>query len=92
MRQARQAEELIKIGEDYFNDADYYLHPGSPNCYDVPQGRVFDAEGNQIFGNQMLGVTPVCTFLSSESGLAAYNVRARKLPPVAHDSNAHRLS
>lgn len=73
LRQSRQADELKVLGETYFNDTDYYLHPGSTVCYDVPQGdETFN--GTVIFSNKLLGVTPVCNFDTSNADFAALNV------------------
>lgn len=74
LRQSRQADELIVLGETFFNDAAYYQVPGSTVCYDVPQSTVFDSEGNVIFQNNMKGVTPVCKFDSSRADFSAFNV------------------
>jgi hypothetical protein len=50
------------MGETYFNDTGHYLTDGWTYCYDVPQEDVFDVDGNTIFTNSLLGVTPVCEF------------------------------
>lgn len=73
LRQARQADELIALGSTYFNDTKEFAVPGSDFCYDVPQGDVV-VDGQTIFTNYLLGVTPVCKFDSSKADLSAFNV------------------
>eukprot|EP00429_Kryptoperidinium_foliaceum_P020021 CAMPEP_0176047276 /NCGR_PEP_ID=MMETSP0120_2-20121206/23479_1 /TAXON_ID=160619 /ORGANISM="Kryptoperidinium foliaceum, Strain CCMP 1326" /LENGTH=827 /DNA_ID=CAMNT_0017380691 /DNA_START=109 /DNA_END=2592 /DNA_ORIENTATION=+ len=73
IRQARQAMELEEIGETYFNSTEYYLADGSTYCYDVPQENVV-VDGNVVFENTLLGVTPVCKFNSAEADFAWFNV------------------
>ena len=58
LRQSRQADELKVLGETYFNDTEYYKHPGNPDCYDVPQEDVVVGD-ETVFTNNLLGVTPV---------------------------------
>jgi len=74
LRQSRQADELIKIGEDSFGDPTYYQVPGNEFCYDVPQERVTLDDGTVVFENTMLGVTPVCKFNSDQADFSAFNV------------------
>jgi hypothetical protein len=73
LRQARQALELEELGSMYFNDIKEYAVPGSNFCYDVPQGDVV-VDGQTIFTNYLLGVTPVCKFDSSKADQSAFNV------------------
>eukprot|EP00934_Nitzschia_sp_Nitz4_P009058 Nitzschia sp. Nitz4//scaffold199_size41809//4067//6877//NITZ4_007444-RA/size41809-processed-gene-0.55-mRNA-1//-1//CDS//3329540543//9048//frame0 len=73
IRQARQAHELQSLGSEYFNSSEYYLAEGSTYCYDVPQEDVV-VDGNTVFTNYLVGVTPVCTFNSGESDMAWFNV------------------
>jgi hypothetical protein len=73
LRQARQADELIALGSTYFNNTNEYAVPGNDFCYDVPQGDVV-VDGQTIFTNYLLGVTPVCKFDSSKADLSAFNV------------------
>lgn len=68
LRQARQAQELMKLGEDYFGNKDEFLVPGSDVCFDVPQEDVLNGT-EVIFTNTLPGVTPVCEFGNAlESG------------------------
>lgn len=62
------------LGGSVFNDTSYYLHEGSPNCYDVPQTDVVDGEGNVVFQNFLLGVTPVCQFDADKATDSSFNV------------------
>lgn len=71
LRQVRQAEELVVMGETYFDDKDYFLSQGSTYCYDVPQTDVV-VDGETVFTNTLPGITPVCLFV--EFGQAWYNV------------------
>jgi hypothetical protein len=73
LRQSRQADELMALGSKYFNDTKEYAVPGSDFCYDVPQGDVV-VDGETIFTNYLLGVTPVCKFDSSKADQSAFNV------------------
>lgn len=63
IRQARQAVELQEIGLNYFNNSEEYLSEGSTYCYDVPQEDVV-VNGETVFTNYLVGVTPVCEFNS----------------------------
>lgn len=72
LRQSRQARELEKLGGDYFNNSDYFLHSGRGSfCYDVPQDDLYD-NGTRIFHNYFPGITPVCTLESTNQ--ASFNV------------------
>lgn len=66
LRQSRQALELEKLGETYFNDTEYFMAPDSTYCYDVPQEDIYvisdEGEEERVFTNFLEGVTPVCTF------------------------------
>lgn len=73
LRQARQAQELAILGEKYFNDSEYYLVPGTATCYDVPQSTVM-VQGETIFENHLLGVSPVCEFDSSQAAVSPFHV------------------
>lgn len=73
LRQQRQAMELQMLGDVHYNDPTHFLSDGSAFCYDVPQSDVY--VGNDlIFTNTLPGITPVCTFDSSNSSLAWFNV------------------
>ena len=80
LRQARQAEELVVIGEKYFNNSAEFLSEGSTYCYDVPQediifpGAAEDGSDIDVFIQTLPGITPVCLFNSTESSQAWYNV------------------
>jgi hypothetical protein len=63
LRQARQANELKVMGETYFNSSEHYLVDGWTYCYDVPQEDVV-VDGDTVFTNTLLGITPVCEFNS----------------------------
>jgi len=73
LRQERQALELEKLGSDVFGDASYYVSEESEFCYDVPQEDVL-VNGTAVFTNRLLGITPVCTFDTSNSEQAWFNV------------------
>ena len=66
LRQARQALELQKTGEDFFGDPAFF-EAGPPNCFNVPQEDLVSPNGTMIFTNYVPGVTPVCYFNSSDS-------------------------
>eukprot|EP00977_Amphora_coffeiformis_P007505 scaffold1640_cov161-Amphora_coffeaeformis.AAC.28 len=74
LRQHRQAREMELLGKTLHNDTSYFLVDGSTNCYDVPQETLFNAEGEKVFENFLLGVTPVCRFDSSKAADSSYNV------------------
>jgi len=77
LRQARQAEELEVLGNDVFGDPTKFLRPGSDFCYDVPQGDVVaEVDGVQevVFTNNLIGITPVCQYDSSDTPQAWFNV------------------
>jgi len=74
IRQARQAEELQKLGEDFYNDATYFQVPDNEYCFDVPQETVVLQNNTVIFENHLMGVTPVCMLNPNDSSAAAYNV------------------
>ena len=80
LRQQRQAMELQKIGEDSFQDANHFVSDGSPFCFDVPQGDI-DVNGTVVFSNNMLGITPVCLFDSSNDAQSWFNVSSWFLFP-----------
>lgn len=65
IRQARQAEELEKLGVDYFEDATKFAVPGSDFCFDVPQEDVV-VEGETIFTNQLLGIVSATSAISKK--------------------------
>lgn len=65
LRQQRQALELERIGTDFFGDAAHFA-ASYPSCYDVPQEDVV-VDGVVVFTNTLLGITPVCTEISSNS-------------------------
>jgi Cys-rich protein (TIGR01571 family) len=73
LRQARQGMELEALGETYFEDPAHFRQQGSDFCYDVPQNDVV-FNGTTIFTNNLIGITPVCQFDSSESTQAWFNV------------------
>ena len=74
MRQARQADELQALGNNTFGDPAHFLVEGSTVCYDVPQEDIEDDEGNVVFANHLLGVTPVCQLDGSDATQAWFNV------------------
>ena len=74
LRQARQAEELQKLGNTTFNDTNYFQVDGNPYCYHVPQEDIEDDEGNVLFTNSLPGVTPVCELNGEDSTQAWFNV------------------
>jgi BCCT, betaine/carnitine/choline family transporter len=73
LRQSRQALELEKMGEMYYNNSAHYLADGSDLCYDVPQADVM-VDGAAVFTNRLLGITPVCKFDETRPSEAAINV------------------
>jgi choline-glycine betaine transporter len=73
LRQSRQALELEKLGEDYFQDATYFQSVENEFCFDVPQEDVYSGD-ELIFTNTLLGITPVCKFDSANSDNAWFNV------------------
>mmetsp|Transcript_39874 Transcript_39874/g.112954 ORF Transcript_39874/g.112954 Transcript_39874/m.112954 type:complete len:428 (+) Transcript_39874:2-1285(+) len=73
IRQARQAKELEVIGQTFYNSTEYFLAEGSTYCYDVPQ-QDYIVDGEVVFTNTLVGVTPVCKFNSAESDFAWFNV------------------
>ena len=73
LRQQRQALELQQIGTDSFNDSSYFVSEESEFCYDVPQEDVV-VNGTTVFTNQLVGITPVCTFNSGNADGAWFNV------------------
>jgi hypothetical protein len=73
LRQSRQADELIALGSTYFNNTKEYAVPGSDFCYDVPQSDV-EVDGETVFKNFLLGVTPVCKIDSTNADQSAFNV------------------
>lgn len=69
LRQARQADELEKLGEVFFGNPEEFKVPGSDVCFDVPQETLYGDDGEPIFKNYLPGVTPVCGFGNAlESG------------------------
>jgi len=74
IRQARQAAELQALGETHYGSSDYFQSSGSENCYDVPQSDVVVNGTTTVFTNTLPGVTPVCSFDSSNSESAWFNV------------------
>jgi BCCT, betaine/carnitine/choline family transporter len=73
MRQARQAMELEKLGEVYYNNSAHFLADGSDLCYNVPQTDVMVGD-TTVFSNRLPGVTPVCKFDAESSDLANVHV------------------
>lgn len=73
LRQQRQALELEQIGSNMFSDPNYFVSDESKFCYDVPQEDVV-VNGTTVFTNRLLGVTPVCTFDSSNDAQSWFNV------------------
>jgi len=73
LRQQRQAMELQKIGNVTFSDPKYFVSDSSPFCFDVPQGDIV-VDGDPVFSNSMLGITPVCLFDSDNDALSWFNV------------------
>ena len=73
IRQHRQALELEKLGEDYFEDPNHFIVDGSTVCYDVPQETIL-WNATVIFQNSLPGITPVCQFDSTDSTSAWFNV------------------
>lgn len=71
LRQARQAQEMKALGDNYFSNPDEFLVPGSAVCYDVPQENLV-VNGTTVFTNYLVGVTPVCEFGNSLQ--SAFNV------------------
>jgi hypothetical protein len=65
LRQARQALELEKAGEDYFGDSTFF-QGDTPNCFNVPQEDLV-INGTTVFTNYVPGVTPVCYFNASDA-------------------------
>lgn len=85
IRQARQAEELIDLGDTVWGDKAYYATAENPNCYDVPQGSETGPSGEIIFTNTMNGVTPVCVF-HAPYDYSAYNLLYSFSFPESFDS------
>jgi BCCT, betaine/carnitine/choline family transporter len=73
LRQSRQALELRRLGEQYFNNSGNFLVDGSQFCHNVPQQDI-EIDGRLIFTNRLLGVTPVCRFDSENWNTAAFKV------------------
>ncbi|KAL3786673.1 hypothetical protein ACHAWO_013333 [Cyclotella atomus] len=73
LRQSRQALELEKLGTDFYDNAAHFQSADNTFCYDVPQEDVV-VDGNVIFTNTLLGITPVCMFDSANSESAWFNV------------------
>jgi BCCT, betaine/carnitine/choline family transporter len=73
MRQSRQARELEVLGETWYNNSGHFLADSSKFCYDVPQEDVL-VDGDVVFTNHLLGVTPVCQFDTDNSNAASFNV------------------
>ena len=76
MRQARQAAEMEVLGQTYYNSTDFFLKEGSTYCFDVPQEDVV-VNGETVFTNTLLGVTPVCKY---NSGTCAHGTASFILP------------
>ena len=71
LRQSRQAKELQELGTTHYNNSEYFVNDEFDYCYDVPQSDVM-VEGQSVFTNTLLGVTPVCGFKSN--GYSWYQV------------------
>jgi choline-glycine betaine transporter len=71
LRQSRQALELQAMGEEYFNDTAYFQHGTNEFCFDVPQEDLL-VNGTTVFTNYLPGITPVCTFESTDA--SSFNV------------------
>lgn len=84
LRQQRQALELEQIGNTTFDDPGYFLSEGSGYCYDVPQEDVV-VNGDTVFTNKLLGITPVCTFDRNDSNQAWFNVMYSFSYPDSND-------
>ena len=63
IRQARQALEMEELGATWYNNSDHFLSEDSTYCYDVPQEDIIE-DGEVVFTNTLVGVTPVCKFNS----------------------------
>ena len=80
LRQARVADELIKLGGDLFANSTHYAHEFKEvggemkaYCYDVPQEDVLnETSGDLLFSTDLPGITPVCVVESSQE--AWFNV------------------
>lgn len=66
LRQARQALEIQKVGEDFFQDSAFF-QASTPNCFNVPQEDIILPNGTVAFTNHVPGVTPVCYFNASDA-------------------------
>lgn len=64
VRQQRQAQELEVLGATYYGDINYFQNADTPTCFDVPQGNL-EMDGEVIFENRIIGVTPVCKLYNS---------------------------
>jgi len=74
IRQARQALELERIGDVWYNDTTYFQVPGSEVCFDVPQEDIYAENSTLVFTNHLPGVTPVCKFDPTKADQSAFNV------------------
>ena len=74
LRQHRQAREMEVLGEALYGDSTYFLVDGSTNCYNVPQETILGEDGEPVFENFLLGVTPVCQFDSDKATDSSFNV------------------
>jgi choline-glycine betaine transporter len=73
IRQARQGQELAQLGMKYYNDSGRFLVNGTTNCYHVPQHDII-VDGEVVFHNHLIGVTPVCQFDTARDSWALFNV------------------
>jgi len=74
LRQQRQALELQQIGQDSFQDPDYFVTEDDPFCYNVPQEDITVNE-TVVFTNTLPGVTPVCLFDRNNDAKQWFKVR-----------------
>lgn len=74
LRQARQSQELEKLGATFYNDSGHFRVANSTVCYNVPQETVLLDNGTVIFENHLPGITPVCQLDTSDSTSAWFNV------------------
>jgi hypothetical protein len=65
LRQSRQAQEMKALGAAVGNDTALYQNTVLDYCYDVPQEDVV-VDGETLFTNSLIGVTPVCEFNSGK--------------------------
>ena len=75
LRYTRKAKELVQLGIDVFNDADYFKVNGSATCYEAPtpEDASYVNASASGYANKEVGLGPYCLFYTLTPGTVEWD-------------------